>query len=340
MTALRRILWVLFLSTALLHGQDDTGPLKEGKAALDQGDLDKAVSLFTTALKINSKEVQAYIGRGEAYERMGDYDKTYYDKAIADYDKAIAFDPKNEKAYYDRAFAERNQGNWTDDTEKKKALDDYTHAIELDPNNAAAWANRGMTYSELFDNAKALADFTQSITLNPKDEYVLLDRAVTYMNIHQFDKALADFNKSIEIYPDPLTYENRGSCYAAEKDFAHAIADYTEVVRLQPDNGDALKSLAEFLATCPDTKVRNGKKAVEVAMKACQLSNWSDPEAIADLAAAYAEAGDFDDAVKWQQKYHTEKNTQPTHKAATAGDRLPLYQSHQPYHNDGSAWSN
>jgi tetratricopeptide (TPR) repeat protein len=59
---------------------------------------------------------------------------------------------------------------------------------------------------------------------------------------------------------------------------------------------------AWFLATCWDDSIRDGKRAIEVATKLCELTEWKDPDALDTLAATYAEAGQFDDAVKWEKK--------------------------------------
>jgi len=100
---------------------------------------------------------------------------------------------------------------------------------------------------------------------------------------------------------------------------------------------EAYSNLAWLLAVCPDAKVRNGKKAIEYAKKACELSEWETPSWFGALAAAYAEAGDFDNAVKWQTKYLDANypNSSPSNDTPEkARQRLGLYEQKKPYHED------
>jgi len=95
---------------------------------------------------------------------------------------------------------------------------------------------------------------------------------------------------------------------------------------------ELMVGLALLRATCPVAELRDGTKAVELATKACELTNWKDSDYVDALAAAYAEAGDFDSAVKWQKEAI---NLLPEHASAEARrdyeSRLKLYQSSKPY---------
>jgi tetratricopeptide (TPR) repeat protein len=123
----------------------------------------------------------------------------------------------------------------------------------------------------------------------------------------------------------------KGDEAAKKGDYAAAMADYTQAIPYENDPEEEYNSMAWILATCPDPKYRNGTKAVEYATKACQLSSWKNPTQVDTLAAAYAEAGDFDSAIKWENQYLQSPKLSAS-DTAVAHQRLALYQAHQPYH--------
>ncbi|HEV3210600.1 MAG TPA: hypothetical protein VGY91_10075 [Chthoniobacterales bacterium] len=71
--------------------------------------------------------------------------------------------------------------------------------------------------------------------------------------------------------------------------------------RLQPNDPSTLNDLAWLLATSRDSRVRDGRRAVALARRACELSQWKNAFSIDTLAAASASAGNFSDAVKYQE---------------------------------------
>ena len=90
-----------------------------------------------------------------------------------------------------------------------------------------------------------------------------------------------------------------------------------------------MNSLAWLRATCPEAGIRDGKEAVETALKACELSEWKDSGIIDTLAAAYAEAGDFDQAIKYQKQVL--QMVEPSTHDGKLRQRLALYGKHKPY---------
>ncbi len=115
--------------------------------------------------------------------------------------------------------------------------------------------------------------------------------------------------------------------------YRQSMIDLQEASKLDPNNAFLLNKYAWLLATAPDEKARNGKKAVEVALKACELTKYDIAADVDTLAAAYAEIGDFDNAVKWENKYLASLSLTPS-DASDGQARLALYQAHKPYHSE------
>ncbi len=177
---------------------------------------------------------------------------------------------------------------------------------------------------------KAIADYDEVIRLDPKDVFAYIYRGCAYERKGDYDKAIADYDEAIRLDPKGAkAYEIRGAAYHDKGDYDKAIADYDEAIRLDPKHALPYNGFAWLLGTCPQVSFRDGKKAINYAIKAWELSK--DPAFLDTLAAAYAEAGDFKQAIKWETKFLETPNL--SEKNTTGGkSRLALYQAHKPYH--------
>jgi tetratricopeptide (TPR) repeat protein len=214
--------------------------------------------------------------------------KGEYDKSIADFTKAIGLDPQAAYYYVYRGWA------WHQSKKYDRAISDYDKAVELDPTNATAFLYRGISWTERNEIEKALDDFDRAVKLDPKNATTYRARAEAWSRNGDFKTAIAAFDKALELDPkDPVSWNDR----------------------------------AWLEATCPDAKIRNGKLAVEHATKGCELAGWKQVEMFDTLAAAYAEAGDFANAIKWQTKVY---EGAPANEKAEYQSRLELYKAHHP----------
>ncbi len=158
------------------------------------------------------------------------------------------------------------------------------------------------------------------------------NRGIAYGEKGQYDQAISDFNKAIEINPRyEKAYSNRGIVYRLKGQYDQAISDFNKAIEISPTDAQAYNSLAWLFATAKVPGFRNGEKAVVLALKACELSEWKNPEYLDTLAASYARVGDFGNATKWEEKalkiFEEGKKTE-TQK------RLNLYREHRPWPPD------
>jgi Flp pilus assembly protein TadD len=146
-----------------------------------------------------------------------------------------------------------------------------------------------------------------------------------------YDDAIADFNEVLRLNPrDARAYFGRASCWQRKHDFGKAIVDFNRAVQFDPRSAAAHNARAWIWATCADVKFRDAAKAIESARKACaSTSAPGNATYLETLAAAHAEAGNFDEAVKAQIKANDlfASDEQRTRGLA----RLNLYQDKKPY---------
>src|SRR5216683_1325448 len=254
--------------------------------------VDEAFSYFDERVRANNKDAFALAHRGRAWKEQADYEK-----ALADLNQAIRLDP-DRPAYFS------NRGLVYDRLEEyDRAIGDYSEALRRDPTDAQTYSNRGRAYRAKKDYDQAVNDFNQAIRLDPQLADAYFHRGNAYKAKKEYSQAIRDYSEAIRLDPNwPDPYFNRANARRANKEYEQAGSDYRQVIRLDREDADACSNLAWLLATCPDSKVRDGRKAVEYATKACDLTSWKASYFLSTLAVACAENGEFEQAVKWQKR--------------------------------------
>lgn len=244
-------------------------------------------------------------------------------KAMEDFDAAIALDPKRWKSYHHRGVCYALTGQF------EKALRDFTKTVELSPDYANAWFNRGEIHYELGQFVKAVADYDAAIERQPKDAGFYTSRGHAYFQLRRFQQALNDYSRAVAIDPENAEfYANRGDAYRSLGEWDKAATDFRKCITLDQSFGRAYQSAAWLMATCPDAQFRNQDLAVRAAEKAIQLDGESDYIYLDTLAAALANAGQFDGAEKTLQKAI---GAAPKENVAPLRERLSLYHSRRPF---------
>lgn len=153
----------------------------------------RQISIWKDSITLWSYEIRlfpdsqcaAYNNRGIAYNSEGQYDK-----AIQDYDRAIALKPDLATAYNNRGVAYYNKGQYD------RAIQDHNKAIILKPDYVDAYNNRGTDYDGKGQYEMAIKDYNKAIALNQDFAMAYNNRGFTYYNKGQYDRAIPDFQKA------------------------------------------------------------------------------------------------------------------------------------------------
>jgi len=187
---------------------------------------------------------------------------------------------------------------YTEQGQYDKACDKLTEAIELAPGCSGAYSAMALALGDQQKFEQALEYHSKAIRTDPYYAKSYVNLGITLARQGKYEEAIQAYKKATQIDPYLDTaYYNRGMSLVQLGRGAEAIELYKKALRLTPRN-DITKNLAWILATCSDEQVRNGEEAMYFAEILCKNTNYKNPEHMYVLAAAYAEAERFDDAVR------------------------------------------
>jgi tetratricopeptide (TPR) repeat protein len=252
------------------------------------GDQDKAMQDFDQAVRLDPQDLIAHTDRGRIWLERGDTER-----AMADLNQAIQIDPKDAISYGERARVRHAMGDFVE------AMADFERAIGVDPTMPELYAGRAYVLHAMGDHERAISDFDTAINSGVRNKDLLNGRGLAFIGVGRLDAAINDFDEAIRLCPnDPVAFNNRGFVLHKQGKYESAITNYETAIQLDPNHPSAYKNWGWLLATCEDAQYRNGEKAVALTTKAMELSGWAVANWFEILAAAFAEAGRFDEAVR------------------------------------------
>jgi tetratricopeptide (TPR) repeat protein len=327
-----------------------------GAALADQGRFSEAIVEYQGSLRINPDNVEADNNLGTALVRLGrvpeaigyweqalqikpDYAEAHNNlgialaqvgrvkEAIGHWERALQIKPDLVEAHNDLGAALMQAGKLED------AIGHYEQALRIKPDFAEAHYDWGIALVRLGRVPEAIRHWEQALRLKPDYAEAHYNLGIALGQAGRPDEAIGHYEQALKIKPDyadahyrlALTLKDQGR-------FQEAIAHYRNALELKPRPMLAQNALAWLLATCPEATWRNGSQAVELAQQAEQLSGGKHPEILDTLAAAYAEAGRFPDAVETAERaLHLASNQSNTVLADDIRTRLKLYETNSPY---------
>jgi protein O-mannosyl-transferase len=179
------------------------------------------------------------------------------------------------------------------------ALRHYQAALQLRPEYPDAALRAGVALTEQGQPADAMPYLLRAAQLAPAWPEPQRRLALALLRQGRLPEAREAYQKLIPLMPTTAEgCRDLADMLAEGQQFDQAVDYYRQALRLKPDFAEALNNLAMLRASCPQTEFRSGTEAVQLAETACRLSGRRNPASLGTLAAAYAEAGRFPEALK------------------------------------------
>ena len=282
--------------------------------------LDEALKTFDKAVELDPDAAGVLLQRARVLALKGEQPK-----AIADLDKAIELQPDDATPLVLRARIQQQAGN------TEQAETDLERVLEKQPEHPAALELRGLIAAERNDYPAAIRDFRKLVAKNGDDALLVGQLGMLYLAAKQPREAIKRFTRALELEENQfLSRRGRSDAEISIGNHAAALADLEKALVLDDDNDGVLNNLAWLLATSPEDAIRDGKRAVELAVKACEKTEWKQAHIISTLAAAHAETGDFAKAREYSQKAVDTGDSAPEVKEQLANE-LASYEQQKPW---------
>jgi tetratricopeptide (TPR) repeat protein len=293
-----------------------------GLMLADENRMDAAELEFTVAVNIDPSNAPA---RRFLALTLNESGKT--DEALQPAERAVELDPTNAAGHYILSVILARQG------QMKHAIGEAQHAVELGPEYLPAYPLLAGRLLELGRADEAINAARDGLAVSPTDPDLHYTLGQALARKGDFASATNQFVYALLLQPAwAEAHLSLGRALVYLGDAPNGLRQMQEAVRLAPDWPLALSRLAWLLATSPDAVLRNGPEAVRLAEHACAVASRRNPALLDTLAAAYAEAGRFPEAINAaQEALALARTTGDEAAAARAENLLGCFQSGRPF---------
>jgi Flp pilus assembly protein TadD len=293
-----------------------------GATLVRRGRIDEAIAHCGKALELDPGDPQAHTNLGVALATAGKLEE-----AVAQFDRAVQLAPENAsfQSNLGAALAERGR--------VAEAIPHLEKALQIHPQDAQAQVNVALALASINRLSDAIPHLQIAAQLTPEDAVVRGNLALALAQLGRIEEAVPHMEQALRLAPGSAEGHSRlGAMYAMRGRFPEALAQWREALNLNPNHVGALNQAAQLLSSGPDASLRDGPKAVEFAQRAARLAGDREPAILDALAAAYAEAGRFPEAVE-TARHALDLANQAGDRQLADGlrARLALYQAGRPF---------
>jgi Flp pilus assembly protein TadD len=207
----------------------------------------------------------------------------------------------------------------------------FEMVLAADPNQVMQHDEVALLYLQFGKVAEAVAHFRESARLQPESAVAQYNLGTASLQLGDHEAAIRHFEHALRLDPEYVgAHTNLGAALLLGGKPAEAVRHFRQTLLARPDDGDALYNLAWLLATYADPTIRDPGEAVRLAERASRLTDRKDATVLDVLAAAYAAAGRFDEAVATARAALGLLPRQ-SNLAISIQRRLDLYANNRPY---------
>jgi tetratricopeptide (TPR) repeat protein len=338
-----------------------------GKVAMAERDYSAAVEQFEKALKLQPGATAVHYSLAMAYRGLGDLDQAkahlakrgedasrvadpliaelprlrigarfhenrglaagktgQLEAAIKELRKAVEVDPNVVSTRVNLGTALTLAG------QPEAAMEQYRAALRLQPNFAQAYYNLAVVLGQQGNGEAAIKEFRQAVELDPQYVNASLGLAEQLLRESDYRGAAEQYAQAVKIDPRHQAARRAEAVSLARAgDYAAARTRFEEARRVLPKSMIVAHGMARLLAAAPDAKVRDGQRALPLALAVFQTRKST--KHAATVAMAYAEVGQFEEAIRWQkQAVAVAQESGQTDQLPWLRAHLASYVNHQP----------